>query len=74
MRMAKMDMMDYYTEEEARSALDVALATKQEFFKEIENLNKVIFLLEYYLATGDALDPAAFGIEEPEDEEDEDDG
>jgi len=61
-----MGMMDLYTEEEAAQALEGVLETKAEFLKEIEALDTMIFILKYYLATGDPLDPAAFGIEDLE--------
>jgi len=67
-----MGMMDLYTEEQAAEALADAQETKRAFYKEIESINEVIFLLTYYLATGEALDPAVFGIE-PDGEEDLDD-
>jgi len=61
-----MGMMDLYTEEEAAQALKETLETKVEFLKEIEKLDTTIFILKYYLATGDPLDPEAFDIEDLE--------
>lgn len=66
-----MDMMDLYNMEEAQAALDEALETKVEFLNQIEELNKMIFILTYFLQTGEPLDPAAFGIEDPEEMDDE---
>ena len=64
-----MSMMDLFTREQAIEALEEAEATKQEFLKELDNVNNMIFILRYYLETGEALDPAVYGFEEPEDEE-----
>lgn len=61
-----MSMMDLFTQEEASEALMSAEATKIEFMHEIEQLNIIIFLLAYFLKTGEALDPLVFGIEDPE--------
>jgi len=61
-----MGMMDLYTKEEAAQALEETLETKVEFLKEIEKLDTMIFILKYYLATGDPLDPEAFDIEDLE--------
>jgi len=63
-----MGMMDLYTEEQAADALAESIATKEEFMKEVENLNGIIFLLKYFLATGECLDPEVFGIR-PEEED-----
>jgi len=61
-----MGMMDLYTEEQATEALDDAIEAKKVYMEEIEGLNSVIFLLKYFLATGECLDPAVVGIPEPE--------
>lgn len=66
-----MDMMDLYNMEEASAALDEAVQTKVELMNEIEKLNSIIFILTYYLETGEPLDPEPFGIEEYPEEEDE---
>jgi len=67
-----MDMIDFYNLEQAQEALDDALQTKAAFLKQIDELNTIIFILTYFLETGEPLDPSAFGIEEyPEEEEDE---
>jgi len=58
-----MGMMDLYTEERAAEALAESIETKKEFLKEIEKLDAMIFILKYYLATGDPLDAEAFDIE-----------
>ena len=64
-----MSMMDLFTREQAIEALEGAEATKVEFMIEVDNINNLIFILKYYLETGDALDPAAFGIDDPTDDE-----
>jgi hypothetical protein len=65
-----MGMIDLYNTEQAAEALDDAVATREEFLKQIEELDTIIFILKYFLATGDPLDPAVFGIEDPEEEVD----
>ncbi len=65
-----MSMMDLYTLEQAKEALEGAIQTKKEFLKEIEELNTMIFILKYYIATGDGLDPAALGLEDLGEDED----
>ena len=59
-----MSMMDLYTTEQATQALADSIETRKQFIKEIETLDTMIFILKYYLATGDPLDPVAFGIED----------
>ena len=61
-----MGMMDLYTAEQAAEALDDAIKTKAAYVEEIEGLNGIIFLLKYFLATGECLDPEVVGIPEPE--------
>jgi len=65
-----MSMMDLYTLEQAKEALEDAEETKKEFFKQIEELNIMIFILKYYIATGDGLEPSAFDLEGLEGDED----
>ena len=67
-----MSMMDLYTQEEAIQAIEEARATKKALMDEVEKLNNMIFLLQYFLATGEAIDPMIYGIEP--DEEDLNDG
>lgn len=64
-----MGMLDLYNEEQAKEALEDAEATKKEFLKEIETINTMIFILNYFLKTGDALDPEAFGLEDLEEDD-----
>lgn len=59
-----MGMMDLYSVEQAEEALEESIAARKEFIKEIEMLDTMIFLLKYFLATGEPLDPAVFGIED----------
>ena len=65
-----MGMMDLYTNEQAEEALEDSIATRKEFIKELETIDTIIFMLKYYLATGDALDPEVFGIEDLEGDSD----
>ena len=65
-----MGMMDLYTEEQAAQALAESIENRKEFMKEIETLDTMIFILKYFLATGDPLDPAAFDLEDPEGDSD----
>ena len=64
-----MGMLDLYNEEQAKEALEDAINTRREFMLQIEELNTMIFILTYFLETGDPLDPSAFGIEDPEEED-----
>lgn len=61
-----MRMMDLYSLEEAKEAIEDSIKMRKEFIKEIETLDTLIFMLRYYVATGEPLDPTAFGIEDPE--------
>ena len=64
-----MSMMDLYTHEQALEALEEAEATKQLLTRELDKINIMIIFLQYYLNTGEALDPEALGIEPPTEEE-----
>lgn len=66
-----MSFMDFYNNESADMALGEVLAAKQEFLNEIKTLDTMAFILKYYIETGEMLDPIIFGIEPPEDFEDE---
>ena len=59
-----MDMMNFYNREEAEAALVSAKAAKLEYIKQETQIDKMIFLLEYYLATDTMLDPSVFDIED----------
>lgn len=72
-----MSMKDFYDEQSCEIALDEANASREELLNiitqcegEIRNLDKMIMLLEYYLRTGNMIDPEDFGIELPEEMED----
>lgn len=65
-----MSMMDLYTLEQAKEALGEATETKKKFLEEIQMLDTMIFILKYYIATGDGLDPNVFGIKDLEGDED----
>ena len=60
-----MGMMDHYTYERVTEELEKALSLKEEFTEETHKLDNYIFVLKYYLATGESLDPDV--IEIPED-------
>jgi hypothetical protein len=68
-----MSMMDFYDKETAEECLEEARDAKIYCMKQMENIDKMIFLLEYYLATDEMLDPSVFGINDPGEEDDEDD-
>lgn len=61
-----MGMIDFYSHEQVSSALTVALELKEEFIEETHKLDNYIFVLKYYLATGESLDPNV--IELPEEQ------
>jgi len=64
-----MGMLDLYNEEQARDALEDAKNTKKELMEQVDELDAMIFILKYFLNTGDALDPGALGIKDPEEED-----
>lgn len=61
-----MGMMDLYSKEQAIEALEEVEGRKKLFVEEIQSLDTMIFILKYYLVTGDGLKPEAFGFEDPE--------
>lgn len=61
-----MRMMDLYSLEEAKGAIEDSIEMRKKFVEEIETLDTYIFMLKYYVATGEPLDPTAFGLEDPE--------
>lgn len=65
-----MSMLDFYTKEQAIEAFEDSKRLKAELQAEIERIDTCMFLLRYYIETGDALDPEVFGIEPEEDEDD----
>lgn len=62
-----MSFMDYYNNESAEIALAEVRAARQEFLKELKTLDTMEFLLKYYIETGEMIDASIFGIEPPED-------
>ena len=52
-----MSMMDFMAGQDAEQALEDAIRTRDEFTKELKRLDNLIFFLDYYLKTGQALDP-----------------
>jgi len=69
-----MGMMDLYGSERAQDAIKEVEANKikltNEYLREMKKLDAMIFLLEHYLATGEALNPAIFGLGEDDDSDD----
>lgn len=65
-----MSILDFYNKEEAIGAIEESEALKKELLKEIKKLDTCIFILKYFIETGESLDPEVFGIK-PEDFEDE---
>jgi hypothetical protein len=63
-----MDMMDLFKQEEIEAALEQANKTKAVFYNEIRKLDNLIFIIEYYLKSGEAINPDY--IELPEELED----
>ena len=59
-----MSMMDLYTKEKVAEELKKALALKKEFTEETHKLDNYIFVLKYYLGTGESLDPDVIEIPE----------
>ena len=43
-----------------------------EYLNEIKMLDSMAFILMYYIKTGEMMDPEVFGIEPPDDTEDDD--
>ena len=64
------DMMDFFNMEEAESYLIEAEKVKKSLLEEAEYMTCMILILKHYLFTGDKLDPAAFGYEFMEEDED----
>ena len=65
-----MSMMDLLNNEQAKEALEDSHRYKEEILNELERINVIIFILRYYLATGEAIDLRAFGYD-PEEDDDE---
>jgi len=65
-----MSMMDYLNNEQAKEALDDSHRYRDELLLELEKINVIIFILRYFLETGEAIDLRAFGYE-PEEVDDE---
>jgi len=59
-----MGMIDHYTHERVTEELEEALALKEKFAEETHKLDNYIFVLKYYLATGESLDPDVIEIPE----------
>ena len=56
------DMVNFFNIEQAKAALVEAKDTKRQLLEEVEKLNKLIIIIEYFLATGEELDPRGFGL------------
>lgn len=50
-----MSMVDFFTEEEAKDTLEMLKKTRAAFVDEIRKIDNSIFVLEYYLHTGEGL-------------------
>lgn len=61
---------DYFEEQNLEEALEQAKAAREECELRMRQIDQIIVLLEYYVRTGNMLDPADFGIAPPEDYED----
>jgi hypothetical protein len=69
-----MSMIDYFNncnDEEVLNQLEIAKETMRVLRKKMENLDTVIFILNYYLRTGVALEPEACGLDLNDIDEDE---
>jgi hypothetical protein len=66
-----MSMMDFLNNEQAKEALEDSYRYREELTKELEKINIIIFILRYFLETGEAIDLRAFGYEPEEVEDDE---
>ena len=65
-----MSMIDFLNKEQAKEALEDSYKYKEELLLELEKINVIIFILRYFLETGEAIDLRAFGYE-PEEVKDE---
>lgn len=50
-----MSMVDFFTREEAIEALEMTKKTRKAFLAEVKKYDNLIFVLEYYLNTGEGL-------------------
>lgn len=64
-----MSMMDLYKHEQAIEAMKEAKETKAQLVEYMDELNSLMFILTYYIETGEALNPEVYGIK-PNEEED----
>lgn len=60
---------DFFNREEAEIAYHQALAAREHIYDKLNQINMLLFYLEYFLKTGEPLDPAVLGVPNPEDEE-----
>ena len=57
-----MGMKDFYNREEAITYLEEAAELKGELLKEIKNLDISMFIIKYYVETGEILDFTVYGL------------
>ena len=57
-----MGMKDFYNREEAISYLDEAAELKEALLEEIKNLDTSMFIIKYFVATGEILDFTVYGL------------
>lgn len=64
---------DFFNREEAEIAYHQAIAAREHIYERLNEINMLLFYLEYFLKTGEPLDPAVLGVPNPDEfEEDED--
>lgn len=55
-------MSDFYNREEAITYLEEAAELKEELLKEIKSLDISMFIIKYFVETGDILDFTVYGL------------
>lgn len=56
------DMKDFYNREEAISYLNEAAELKEALLAEIKTLDLSMFIIKYYVETGEILDFTVYGL------------
>ena len=59
-----MGMKDFYNREEAITYLEDAAKLKEELLKEIKSLDTSMFIIKYYVETGEILDFTVYGLKD----------
>lgn len=57
-----MGMKDFYNREEAITYLEEAAELKEALLKEIKSLDTSMFIIKYYVETGEILDFTVYGL------------